>query len=123
MQNRWVIPKWRRHFLLSISGVADVIGRFCTGFIAHFHLVPTNVLMAIFAILSVISSILTPFVTDFIPLSLMTFAFTINAGAITALKSSGTSRKFLVHIKLASHHGNYWYLHGSRNLSRIPCIR
>ena len=93
--------KVKAAFLLSISGVADVIGRFCTGFIAHFHLVPTNVLMAIFAVLSVISSILTPFVTDFVPLSLITFAFTINAGAITALNPVVQAESFGAH-KLAS---------------------
>ena len=84
-------------FLLSINGVADVIGRFGVGFIAHFHLVPTYVLMAIFAVLSVTASILTPFVTDFVPLSLVTFAFTINAGAITVLNPVVQAESFGAH--------------------------
>ena len=81
------LSKVQAAYLLSLAGMADITGRIGIGFLADFHFISTHLLMTILMLLGAIFALLTAFVTDFVPLGFLTFAFTITIGPIVALNA------------------------------------
>ena len=79
------LPKLQAAYLLSLAGIADIIGRISIGLLADFHFIPTHLLMTILILLGAIFALLTIFMTDIVSLGFFNFAFTITTGPIVAL--------------------------------------
>ena len=81
------LSKVQAPYLLSLAGMADITGRISIGLLADFHFISTHLLMTILMLLGAIFGLLTAFMTDFVSLGFLTFAFTITIGPIVALNA------------------------------------
>ena len=79
------LSKTQAAYLVSISGLGQLLSRFGIGFLADCHLIPTYILMAVLTIVGGITSYITPFITGFIPLGCIGFVFAICLGPVMAL--------------------------------------
>ena len=77
--------KTQAAFMVSINGLGQLFGRFGVGFLADRHFVPTYVFMALAALAGALSSFVTPFITGFIPLCCIGFAFAVSIGPVMVL--------------------------------------
>ena len=65
-------------YLVSVSGLSELVGRISMGFLADYHFIPTYLLMAILALL-------TPFITGMMPLAVISFGFTVTTASMSGL--------------------------------------
>ena len=72
-------------FMVSINGLGQLFGRFGVGFLADRHFVPTYIFMAVMASAGALSSFVTPYITGFIPLCCVGFAFAVFIGPVMVL--------------------------------------
>ena len=72
-------------FIVSLSGLAELIGRLGTGFLADCKILPTYLLVAILAIIGAIAAAITPFLTALVSIGVINFIFTLSVGPILAL--------------------------------------
>ena len=72
-------------YLVSVSGLSELVGRISMGFLADYHFIPTYLLMAILAAVGAVCALLTPFITGLMPLAVISFGFTVTTASMSGL--------------------------------------
>ena len=72
-------------YLVSIAGLGELVGRLASGFLADFRIIPTSIFMAILLFMSSVAAVITPFITDFVPLAFICFVYALFVGPVMAL--------------------------------------
>ena len=72
-------------YLVSVLGLAELVGRLCVGFLADFQFLSTPLLMTVLAVLGTVFAILTSFISGLVPLGLISFVSTATAGSMIVL--------------------------------------
>ena len=72
-------------FLVSLCGASELVGRLAAGFVADFRIIPSSILMAVMLFVGAVSSVITPFIKDYIPLAVLSFVFAMFIGPVMVL--------------------------------------
>ena len=72
-------------FLVSLCGVSELVGRLAAGFVADLRIIPSSILMAVMFFVGAVSSVITPFIKDYIPLAALSFVYAMFIGPVMVM--------------------------------------